>query len=96
MFKDEVENSRENVRARKKIVKIKRSRNRLRIGSKGRWTKFEMKYEIVPIHNKILTLVELVLCKKIVKMNPELLHKSKFRGPYYSCKNIYLVLSKKI
>ncbi len=69
MFKDEVENSRENVRARKKIVKIKRSRNRLRIGSKGRWTKFEMKYEIVPIHNKILTLVELVLCKKIVKMN---------------------------
>ncbi|MFL2521673.1 MAG: hypothetical protein ACJ0QU_04825 [Halobacteriales archaeon] len=67
MFKDEVENSRENVRARKKIVKIKRSRSKLRKGSRGRWTRFEMKYEMVPIHNKILTLVELILCKKIVK-----------------------------
>ena len=79
MVKDEVWNSREKVRDKKKIVKIKRSKNGLRKGPGRRWMGFVLaiklnkmsygwiKYRIVPIHNKILTLFELFLCKKIVK-----------------------------
>ncbi len=53
------------MRDKKKIVKIRRSIIKLRKGSEGMGIRFKMKYKMVPIHSKILTLLELFLCKKI-------------------------------
>jgi hypothetical protein len=53
------------VRDKKKIVKIRRSIIKLRKGSKGMGIRFEIRYKMTPIHSKIVTLLELFLCKKI-------------------------------
>ena len=53
------------MRDKKKIVKIRRSIIKLRKGSEGMGIRFKIKYKMTPIHSKIVTLLELFLCKKI-------------------------------